>query len=617
MTKSSDKPSVKKRVTPPKVPPDPAKALNLKRKKPPQADTNACNKKANIRSVFDTESEMDDSDESPIVSEDPGDSLSNLMGGRAESGKVSLNVDVYDDVLVNLGSDPGNGDPSSISLAPDHAPIHSVMDTYGAYSKVPPTNPSPHAVIIIPEKPAQLNLSGPSISDIMPSNARKLFLTATDSDTRLANMNPILTKKSIDSLAGPVKDIQYLKTGNLFVECCSPTQMTQLLEMTKLTINLKDVPVKFSLALADQSVRGKIYAPNLKDCSLDDILTELEPYKAVKVEKLLKDPARTHVPLYLITFLGSTCPPSIKVACCQYKVDRFIPDVIKCTNCCRFGHTKKYCTSQPTCGKCGKKGHLSNDCTDDLLSCPHCKGAHSAFSNECKKTSDERQINNLKHSNNLTYFEARNQFLTNSQAPNRLQHSDPLLLRTPHQDLPEIDNRNIFPPLQMNRMGNNTPPLINSVRSSHSQDSTRFTPNQVNSDSPYSINNSPFTLNLKKNRTYLNTTSDSLPTLSQIAQSQTVSSKITSSIIASPELNEIPLLPNRKTSHKPEISLTTITVILKQVVRYIFPTLIKLTLCDSLTSKIETLKEFGSSVDMDDTIDSILEDLNPSLSSTQ
>ena len=218
---------------------------------------------------------------------------------------------------------------------------------------MPSTNPSPRAAIINSEKPAQLNLSGPSNSDIMPSNARKLFLTATDPDTRLANMNPILIKKSIDSLAGSVKDIQYLKTGNLFVECTSPTQMTRLLELTKLTINLKDIPIKFSLALADQSVRGKIYAPNLKDCSLDDILTELEPYKAVKVEKLLKDPARTHVPLYLLTFLGSTCPPSIKVACCQYKVDRFIPDVIKCTNCCRYGHTKKYCSSQPTCGKCG------------------------------------------------------------------------------------------------------------------------------------------------------------------------------------------------------------------------------------------------------------------------
>ena len=105
-----------------------------------------------------------------------------------------------------------------------------MVDTYGAYPKVPSTNSSPHAVIIVPEKPAQLNLSGPSISDIIQSNARKLFLTATDSDTRLANMNPILIKKSID--------IQYLKTGNLFVECSSLSQMTRLLEFFKLTINL-------------------------------------------------------------------------------------------------------------------------------------------------------------------------------------------------------------------------------------------------------------------------------------------------------------------------------------------------------------------------------------------
>ena len=118
MTRLSDKPSAKNRVTPPKAPLDPAKSLNLKRKKSPQANSNACNKKANIRSVFDTESEMDDSDESPIVSENPGNSLSNLMGGRAESGKVSLNVD--DDVLDNLGSDPGNGDSSNISLVSNH-----------------------------------------------------------------------------------------------------------------------------------------------------------------------------------------------------------------------------------------------------------------------------------------------------------------------------------------------------------------------------------------------------------------------------------------------------------------------------------------------------------------
>ena len=62
---------------------------------------------------------------------------------------------------------------------------------------------------------------------------------------------------------------------------------------------------------------------------------------------------------------------------------------------------------------------------------------------------------------------------------------------------------------------------------------------------------------------------------------------------------------------------TTITIILKEAIKFIFPTLIKLAFCENVTSKIETIKEFGSSVDMDDTIDSLLEDLNLSLSSSQ
>ena len=104
--RSSGKIQGKSRVTPPKVPPDAAKSLALKRKKSPQVDQNTCKKKANMKSVFDTESEMDDFDEMSSVSEAPGNSLSNIMGGRAESEKVSTNVDVLD--LDNLGCDHGN-----------------------------------------------------------------------------------------------------------------------------------------------------------------------------------------------------------------------------------------------------------------------------------------------------------------------------------------------------------------------------------------------------------------------------------------------------------------------------------------------------------------------------
>ena len=46
-----------------------------------------------------------------------------------------------------------------------------------------------------------------------------------------------------------------------------------------------------------------MYAPNLKDVTNDEILNELLCYKVIKVENLLKDPLKSHVPLYLLTFL--------------------------------------------------------------------------------------------------------------------------------------------------------------------------------------------------------------------------------------------------------------------------------------------------------------------------
>ena len=66
--------------------------------------------------------------------------------------------------------------------------------------------------------------------------------------------------------------------------------MTNLVKISQITRNSINLSVKFSLALADQSVQGKICAPNLKDCSTDEILPDLKPYKAVLFGRLLKDP---------------------------------------------------------------------------------------------------------------------------------------------------------------------------------------------------------------------------------------------------------------------------------------------------------------------------------------
>ena len=458
-------------------------------------------------------------------------------------------------------------------------------------------------------KPAQINLSGPNINDILPSDARKLFLTRTDTGTKLASMNPILLSKNLNNLAGPVKDIQYLKSGSLFVTCNSPSQMTTLLDISELTMNSITIPIKFSLALADQSVQGKIYAPNLKDVTNDEILNELACYKVIKVEKLLKDPLKSHVPLYLLTFLGTACPPTIRVASCQYKVDKFIPGYIKCTNCSKFGHSKKYCSSQPSCGKCSQKGHLTINCPADTLVCPHCNGNHAAFSIDCRRARDENQINLIKHTKNISYFEARDQFFATIDnvcvPPRSRQKTDPLRLRSP--DRPTFQPNPLdFPPLSKSRTASKTPnSFITEDQGNRTFDSTRFTPNQV-ADSPYSIVHTPFILsqNKKKQLSNVHTTSSPMPRLSEFEHSQSSNMPL-------------PIRHGPKTPPEPVEAISQSAFIFKEVVKLLIPTIVRLSLCDTLTSKIEILRDIGSTLKIDDTITEIIDEMNPSFANSQ
>lgn len=534
----------------------------------------------------------------------PGENSATRSVGRAELGTSNDNVN---DNIIRSGSVDSlplddDGSMCSDSNPNDATPNDSTNVDYLLPNISPTHAPHDNNALL-----AQIDLSGPMINDLMPSDARKLFLTSCDPRIKLSNMNPFQIRKALNSLDGPVQDIQFLKSGSLFILCSSQTQMTNLLKISQMTLNSANLAVKFSLALADQSVQGKIYAPNLKDCCPEEILADLKPYKAVKFEKLLKDPSKSHIPLFLITFLGSQCPPHIRVAFCQFKVDRYVPGTIKCTNCVQFGHTKKYCKSQPTCAKCSEKGHLALNCTSSSLACPHCKGAHAAFSHECPKSRDENQINMIKHTENLSYFEARTQFFSNpnrSHVSSRPQsHADPLFLRSPPRSPPPDSHH--FPPLStrihaIRTQGpSNTPNSVISSQLDQSFDSTRFTPNQV-SNSPYSIGHAPFGLSQKENRPITNSLNSSFPSLSQIAQSQRISSKT----------------PKQKSTPEPQLSVETLQVILKEILKSIIPTIIKLSLCDSLTSKIETIKDLGSHFDLDSTVDSLLEELNPSSIST-
>uniref|UniRef100_A0A1B0GQR5 Uncharacterized protein n=1 Tax=Phlebotomus papatasi TaxID=29031 RepID=A0A1B0GQR5_PHLPP len=62
-------------------------------------------------------------------------------------------------------------------------------------------------------------------------------------------------------------------------------------------------------------------------------------------------------------------------------------EVVQCTRCQRFNHTKAFCNRAPRCVKCTSSGHTSSDCPrksrDDNVQCVNCLGRHPANYRGC------------------------------------------------------------------------------------------------------------------------------------------------------------------------------------------------------------------------------------------
>ena len=66
------------------------------------------------------------------------------------------------------------------------------------------------------------------------------------------------------------------------------------------------------------------------------------------------------------------------------------------------------------CAKCGQTGHSDRDCRNEAK-CPNCSGSHSAFSRDCPKWIQEKQVQIIKAERGVSFPEARR--LASSRLP--------------------------------------------------------------------------------------------------------------------------------------------------------------------------------------------------------
>ena len=106
------------------------------------------------------------------------------------------------------------------------------------------------------------------------------------------------------------------------------------------------------------------------------------------------------------------------------KVSPYIPNPLRCYNCQKFGHHEIKCLKSPVCKMCGGSGseHIELSCNNTIKR-SNCQGNHPADSRDCMVRKREKEVNQIKYTNNISFPEARKIVQSKKSIPNHTLHT--------------------------------------------------------------------------------------------------------------------------------------------------------------------------------------------------
>ena len=154
------------------------------------------------------------------------------------------------------------------------------------------------------------------------------------------------------------------------------------------------------------SCKGVIRCSDLKDLTKDEIVDGLRSqgvtdcfHITVKSDNNNTDRRKTNT--FILTFDTDTAPAHINVGYLRVKVDRYIPNPLRCFKCQKFGHNSRLCRNEAVCHRCGEK-HAEENC-NNATKCINCSGPHGASSRECPVWLREKEVQRVKAEKNIPF----------------------------------------------------------------------------------------------------------------------------------------------------------------------------------------------------------------------
>ena len=239
-------------------------------------------------------------------------------------------------------------------------------------------------------------------------------------EKQLSQLNPFVIAKTISGIVTP-KSVKKLRNGTILIEVERKSYAENLLKMKEFAnIKIKSFP-----HLSLNSSKGVVRSSELSLCTLDELKSNLQNQGVTDVKRISinrnQETIQTHT--YIFTFNKPQLPTELRVGYNLIKVSPYIPNPLRCFNCQNFGHHENKCLKSPVCKKCGQSDsdHVELSCTNPVK-CSNCQENHPADSRNCMVWKLEKEINQIKYTNNISFPEARkivkskNQFQSKSYA---------------------------------------------------------------------------------------------------------------------------------------------------------------------------------------------------------
>ncbi len=213
-------------------------------------------------------------------------------------------------------------------------------------------------------------------SRVPVNNWPEYILIQADGDEPLSR-NPFLTKRTVQSVAGEVKEVRPLRNGDILVHCATRSHALNLLKLKSFAGTPCKVIPHRSLNTSKGIIRDRERC--LQSLSEDTLVKELADQGVIHVKRFTvkTNAGVSKTNTYLLTFSCASLPRDIKAGYHNIKVEVFIPNPLRCYKCQRYGHGAMRCTNGHICHRCGSDEHEGFDCKEEA-NYKNYKGPHMA-----------------------------------------------------------------------------------------------------------------------------------------------------------------------------------------------------------------------------------------------